>query len=222
MNFLTAVKTLYPDVFIRTIDINNEIRYSLKSIQDLFQVPEFTLVVIPRNCKSSLFNYQSSGCFTTTDYLTDEGIEWALNTFKQYDNIPNKIWNAMTMVSTPILKHQEVKNTSPPVKLTATVLRKQIEAVFPNDLFIYDMNVAGKYTCSMYMLKYNIAFELPGTLVDPAVRLRIAEKTGTCCIQVHDESTFGGDIVSANLDFANAIGVALLKIKERSVGNLKK
>ena len=224
MNFLTAVKTLYPDFFIRTIDTNNEIKYSLKHIQELFQIQSFAKDV-PRHYKKALFDFQPIGgdCFTTTEYLTEDGLEWALNKYKRYNNIPNKIWNAMTMVSTPILKPQAtVKNNTSSLILTKKVLKKQIESIFPDDVFIYDVNVCGKYTCSMYMLKYNIAFELPGVLVDPHIRLALAEKTGTCCIQVHDESTFGGDIISANLDFAHAMSAALLKIKGRTSGSLTK
>lgn len=179
--FNKAVKKLYPSEYIRHIDHNDSVIYNIKDIKTLFN-QDFNYELV------KFYNYKNPYQFTIDYYIKESDI---IHAMKNTDNI----------------KMKNVLKEMYPVVLTRDVLKKQVENIF-DEFFVYDLYITKDYHLTMYMLKYNLAFEFPGSYMDPQLRQSLTDKTGLKSIQLHDESTFGGDIVAANSDFCNAISVA--------------
>jgi len=182
MQFLTAVEKLYPHKYIRTRQIDKLMLYNSADINDLFN----TSLIF--DDEVSLYNH----------YINYDKEEKYITQYK-LDELLNTIDN--TIVKN-ILKEMNV-----PTILTKQVLIDQVKTLF-DEVFIYDVNV-NDYHIDMYMLKYNIAIELPDSKNDPILREKFCKKTRTKCIQLHNESTFNGNVVEANKDFCNAMSVII-------------
>ncbi len=179
--FIKAVKKLYPSEYIRHIDHNDSVIYNIIDIKTLFN-QDFDCELI------KFYNYKNPLQFTIDLYIKESDL---IHVMKNTDN----------------LKMKNILKEMYPV-LSNEVLKKQIENIF-DEFFVYNLYIAEDYYLDMYMLKYNLSFEFPGSYMDPQLRQKLTNKTGLKSIQLHDESTFNGDIVAANLDFCNAINVAI-------------
>lgn len=190
MNFLSSVKKLYPSKFIRTRQLDKIKLYNINDINELFN----TSIVINEEDQVTLYNHYS-GYPKEEYYMTEYKVEELLNT------VNNE-------VTRNILKELH-KND---IVLTRDVLKQQVLNLF-DEVFIFDVPISNYYTIDMYMMKHKIAIELPGTNIDPSLRTKLCKKTGVKCIQLHDESTFDGNIVEANKDFCHAMGVVIKNMK---------
>jgi hypothetical protein len=187
MNFLETVKKLYPSLYIRTRTINNSIIYNINDIEELFKT------TLNKEGAITLYNHLP-GYNDEETYLTEVKLYELLRALN--NPITNKIYYEMNKCTL----------------LTNDVLKNQVVSLF-DEVFVYDVKVTNDYTIDMYMLKYKIAIELPGKIVDPHIRGKLCKKCDIHCIQLHNESTFNGDLVEANKDFCHAMGVIYKNIK---------
>lgn len=183
MNFLSIVKKLYPSKFIRTRQLDKIKLYNGNDINDLLG----TSIEFEEDDQVTLYNH----CTNYPEeeyYITEFKVDELLNTVK--NDVTKNILNELHKV------------------LTRDVLKQQVLNLF-DEVFMFDVPITNYYTVDMYMMKYKIAIELPGSNIDSSLRDKLCKHTGVICVQLHDETTFNGDIVEANKDFCHAMSIVI-------------
>lgn len=226
MKFLEAVKILYPQVSIKSQEIGKKLCYNEEDIIAFFGAD--AIAKIPRYYDSYV-NVVFGGCSKQhTVFLTDKAIEYLLNNYScektlkikekmNQSTIDDKIPTEVTCSRLGIGAVTFTTGTTNSYvgarlhTLTSSIFKTLLENSFPDELFTQGLEFTSKngtYKSSMYMPRYNISFEFPDAKNSPELRSLFIEKGNTKCIQLHDETTFGGDLAKTMLDYSVAIGVA--------------
>lgn len=227
MKFLEAVKILYPQVSIKSQEIGKKLCYNEEDMIAFFGAD--TISKIPRYYDSYVNVVFGGDCSKPhTVFLTDKAIEYLLNNYscektlkikekmKQSiidDKIPTEATCTRLGIGT-VTFTTGTTNMTGGVRiptLTSSFFKTLLENSFPDEVFVPDLDFSSKsvkYKSSMYMPRYNISFEFPDAKNSPESRSLFVEKANTKCIQLHDETTFGGDLAKTMLDYSVAIGVA--------------
>lgn len=215
MKFLEAVKILYPQVNIRTHEIDKKLCYNEEDIIAFFGTD--AIAKVPRYYDSYV-NVVFGGDFSnkTTVFLTEKTIEYILK-HRMCEKI-KKIKELMSHIHAGCTDCINFTSGTSNIAvgyrlptLTSSIFKTLLENSFPDEVFVSDLDFSTKsvkYESSLYMPKYNISFEFPDAKNSPEARTLFIEKANTKCIQLHDETAFGGDLAKTMLDYSIAIGVA--------------